>query len=66
MQKYYIRHSTSYENLLSIVKSGKLLANKYVEESKWRLSGEHESKYIYTNIVFDDKNIGGAGHGAII
>jgi hypothetical protein len=46
----YIYHSTSLENLIDILKSNIIYANKYLPESKRILSGDSESIYIYTKL----------------
>lgn len=50
-EEYYVLHSTSYENMLDILKTGKLMANKYLPPEKRRMSGFEESDYVFANIV---------------
>ncbi len=47
---YYVYHSTNIDNLMNILKSKILYANKYLDKNKRRLSGFEESQYIYASI----------------
>jgi hypothetical protein len=46
----YIYHSTSLENLIDILKSNIIYANKYLPESKRRLSGTNKKIYVFTHL----------------
>ena len=61
----YVIHSTNLDNLLNILKSSILYANKYVDKTKWRLSGNQDSKYIYTNIYIPKPKVPNFGPALI-
>lgn len=50
-ENYYVLHSTNMENLLDILKTGKVLANKYIDPQKRRMSGDTETKYVFANLI---------------
>ena len=63
MQKYYVSHSTNYENLMSILKNGKILANKYkldtefVEKVSHCILAHQDSKYLGQKCGMDDEHV---------
>ena len=61
----YIIHSTNIENLIDILKINVLYANKYVKKSKWRMSGDEESQYIFTNLYVPKKDVPNFGPALI-
>lgn len=65
---YFIHVTTSCENLIKILKSGYLYSRGEVKDGTGYGSGfESESKFIYTNIYFDDlKNLNFISGDAII
>ena len=48
--KYYVIHSTNIENLIHILKTKILYANKYIDDKYKRLSGIEDSQYVYTSV----------------
>jgi hypothetical protein len=52
----YIIHSTSSNNLISIINTGILYANKYIDTSRRRMSGPIESQYIFTSAYISNEN----------
>ena len=65
-QKYYILHSTDLKNIISIIKTGSLLANKYLDQKQWRFSGLRTSEYIFTNLVINGQKFSEFGFGLIL
>src|ERR1700691_302206 len=61
--KYYVLHSTSYENLLGILNSKMLFANEYTNIT--RLSGVNPSEYVFCNLIKNGDNIDNFGFGLI-
>lgn len=49
----YVYHFTSQENLLDILNTNIIYANKYLDEYKRRLSGYEDSIYIYTGLYVE-------------
>ena len=62
---YAILHSTSYENLIDILKCGVLYANAYIDDKHKRLSGDENMEYIFTNMVRSDIKIPDFGFGLL-
>jgi hypothetical protein len=61
--KYYVLHSTSYENMLSILNSKTVYSNKYTDNT--RLSGDVLSEYVFCNLITNGDNIDNFGIGLI-
>lgn len=55
--KYYVYHSTNIENLLMIIKSKILYANRYIDDKYARLSQTEKLPYIYASIYTNDNFI---------
>jgi len=52
---YFVHSTTSFENLLNILKSGTIYPGKDLEPSQRKFCGsEAASKFIFTNIYFED------------
>ena len=65
-EEYYVLHSTSYENLLDILKTGKLMANKYLPPEKRRMSGDNDKDHVFATITQKSHmNIDNFGYGLI-
>jgi hypothetical protein len=64
-KKYFITHSTSYDNLIQILKSKKLYAGYMVSKKYRRLSGSILSKYVFTNLIFNGQKNPNFGHSLI-
>lgn len=55
IKKFYITHLTSFSNMKQILKSNILSANIHLDKKYWRLSGYVPSKYIFTNMIINEK-----------
>ena len=54
---FYFLHSTNFENMLRILKTNKLYANKHINKRYRRLSGDSPSKYVFANVITNNHPI---------
>lgn len=54
---FYFLHSTSFENLVQILKTDKLYANIHINKRYKRLSGDSPSKYVFANVITNNHPI---------
>lgn len=54
---FYFLHSTSFDNMIQILKTDKLYANIHINKRYRRLSGDEPSKYVFTNVITNNHSI---------